>query len=473
VEKLIFEYSRKGRKAHTLPVAPPVKFGLPARKSLCLPEVSEIDVARHYTGLSRQNYGIDSGFYPLGSCTMKYNPKINEQIAALADFTGAHPAENPRALLKILYDTERMLCQIFGYARFTLQPAAGAHGEFTGLLLIRAYHLDRGGVKRLKILVPDAAHGTNPASCALAGFQSVTIKSLSGGGVDLEDLKQHLDDNVAGLMLTNPNTLGLFEKNILEIAELVHQAGGLLYYDGANANATMGIARPADMGFDVCHLNLHKTFSAPHGGGGPGSGPVGVVEKLAPYLPRPVIDRRDDKYFLNDNLPKSIGKVHSFYGNVGVILKAYAYLKIQGSSGLKRASELAVLNANYIKARLQDAYDFPYPQVCQHEFVISAKNFKKQHGVTALDIAKRLMDYGYHPPTVYFPLIVSECLMIEPTETESKESLDAFCEALLKIAEEIKTAPELVKSAPHNAIVGRPDEVKAVKEPDLNYFQTG
>ncbi|GBR72931.1 glycine dehydrogenase subunit 2 [Candidatus Termititenax aidoneus] len=472
-EKLIFEYSQKGRKAHTLPDAPPVSFGLPERKGLRLPEVSEVDVTRHYTKLSQQNYGVDSGFYPLGSCTMKYNPKINEQIAACEEFAEMNPYEPERfaaGLLKILYAAEQMLCQTFGYARFTLQPAAGAHGEFTGLLIIRAYHLDRGDTQRVKILVPDAAHGTNPASCALAGFQIVTIRSLPDGGVDLNDLKKHLDNTVAGLMLTNPNTLGLFEKNILPIAELVHNAGGLLYYDGANANATLGLARPADMGFDVCHLNLHKTFATPHGGGGPGSGPVGVTTALAPYLPRPLIDFQNGKYYLNNDRPKSIGKVHSFYGNVGVILRAYAYLKIQGSAGLKRASELAVLNANYVKARLQKVYNIPYPQICQHEFVISVKEWKKQYGVSAADIAKRLMDYGYHPPTIYFPLIVPECLMIEPTETESKETLDAFCDAMLKIATEVKTNPELVKSAPHSTIIGRLDEVKAVKEPDLNYF---
>ena len=471
MEKLIFEYSQKDRKAHTLPGAPQVKFGLPERKSLRLPEVSEIDVARHFTKLSQQNYGVDSGFYPLGSCTMKYNPKINEQIAAFEEFTGSNPSELS-GLNKILYETEQMLCKVLGYSRFSLQPAAGAHGEFTGLLIIRAYHLDRGDTKRTKILVPDAAHGTNPASCTLAGFQQVTIRSLPDGGVDIEDLKKHLDDATAGLMLTNPNTLGLFEKNILQIAKLVHDAGGLLYYDGANANATMGRARPADMGFDVCHVNLHKTFSTPHGGGGPGSGPVGVVEKLTPYLPYPLIDhdKKTDTYIFNNDIPKSIGKVHSFYGNVGVILKAYAYMKIQGSAGLRRTSELAVLNANYIKAKLQGVYDFPYPQICKHEFVISIKEWKKQYGITAADIAKRMMDYGYHPPTIYFPLIVAECLMIEPTETESKEELDTFCEAMLKIADEVKNNPDLVKSAPHNTIIGRLDEVLAVKEPDLNYF---
>ncbi|MDR2428491.1 MAG: aminomethyl-transferring glycine dehydrogenase subunit GcvPB [Candidatus Margulisbacteria bacterium] len=472
-EKLIFAYSQKGRQAHTLPEAPPVNFGLPERKILRLPEVSESDVVRHYTRLSRQNYGVDNGFYPLGSCTMKYNPKINEQIAAFEEFTGLNPSAPERAaagLLKILYETEQMLCRIFGYARFTLQPAAGAHGEFTGLLIIRAYHLEHDGGKRRKILIPDAAHGTNPASCTLAGLQAVTIKSRPDGGVDIDELRRHLDDTVAGLMLTNPNTLGLFEKNILAIAELVHNAGGLLYYDGANANATMGLARPADMGFDVCHLNLHKTFATPHGGGGPGSGPVGVTEKLMPYLPRPTIDFNGQEYFLNHDRPKSIGKVHSFYGNIGVILKAYAYLRLQGSAGLKRASELAVLNANYVKARLQKAYAIPYPQICQHEFVISVKEWKKQYGVSAADIAKRLMDYGYHPPTIYFPLNVPECLMIEPTETESKETLDAFCEAMLKIAAEVQSNPELVKSAPHSTIVGRLDEARAVKEPDLNYF---
>jgi glycine dehydrogenase subunit 2 len=475
-EKLIFAYSKPGKKAYSLPETDAVTFGpLSKTGTLPLPEVSEIDVVRHYTKLSRQNYGVDNGFYPLGSCTMKYNPKINEDIANAEIFAGLNPNDETSAqgLLKVLYTLEQNLCTIFGYDRFSLQPAAGAHGELSGLLVIRAYHLSRKDTERKVILVPDSSHGTNPASCSFAGFSLVTIKSTAGGSVDLDDLKAHLNPTVAGLMLTNPSTIGLFEENITEIAKLVHDAGGLLYYDGANANATMGIAKPAVMGFDVCHINLHKTFATPHGGGGPGAGPIGVVKKLVPFLPKPIIDldQKTGQYYLNNELPNSIGKVHGFYGNISVLLKAYTYIQMLGSKGLHEASQMAVLNANYIKARLKDYYDIPFPQHCQHEFVISAKNLKKEHGVSALDIAKRLMDYGYHPPTIYFPLIVSECLMIEPTETESKETLDAFCEAMIAIAKEAKEKPELLKNAPSTTIIQRLDEVKAVKEPNLNYFR--
>jgi glycine dehydrogenase subunit 2 len=353
-----------------------------------------------------------------------------------------------------------------------LQPVAGAHGEMTGLFIIRAYHLKNKDLKRTKILVPDASHGTNPASAAMAGFQLVTIKSNEKGMVDLEDLQKHLNDETAGLMMTNPNTLGLFEENILKISELVHQAGGLLYYDGANANATLGIAKPAEMGFDICHLNLHKTFATPHGGGGPGAGPVGVIKKLVPFLPKPQIeyDAAKMSYYLDGSSTDSIGKVHCFYGNIAVIIKAYVYTKMIGGVGLKEATEIAVLNANYIKASLQDHYDIAFSQTCMHEFVISAKRLKKEFGVSALDIAKRLIDYGFHPPTIYFPLIVNECLMIEPTETETKETLDNFCQVMIKIAEEAKNDPELLHRAPQNAIIQRLDEVKAVKEPKLTYF---
>jgi glycine dehydrogenase subunit 2 len=476
-EKLIFTYSKKGRTAFSLPETKyTANFaGLERKTETGLPEVSEIDVVRHYTRLSQQNYGVDNGFYPLGSCTMKYNPKINEDIAALPEFTELNPnqsAETLQPILKILYDTERYLSGLFGYERFTLQPSAGANGELTGLMIMRAYHLERGDTKRNIVIVPDASHGTNPASCTFAGFKQVTIKSLPNGHIDIEDLKANLNDSVAGLMLTNPSTIGLFEKNILEVSRLVHAAGGLLYYDGANANAIMGIAKPADMGFDICHLNLHKTFATPHGGGGPGSGPVGVVKNLVKYLPVPVIeyDSARDRYSLNNKVPGSIGKVHGFMGNVGVVLKAYVYIRMMGMANLRQASEIAILNANYIRARLMAHYDIVYKEYCQHEFVISAKNLKKEYGITAGDIAKRLQDYGYHPPTIYFPLIVSEGLMIEPTETETKETLDAFCEVMIKIAEEIKTQPELVKGAPYTTIVGRLDEVKAVKEPKLQYF---
>ena len=477
IEKLIFAYSKKGRTAFSLPETKhQADFGsLNKTEALPLPEVSEIDIVRHYTRLSQQNYGVDNGFYPLGSCTMKYNPKINEDIANMPEFTQLNPnqpEETIQPILKVLYDTERYLSGLFGYARFTLQPSAGANGELTGMMIMRAYHQERGDTKRNVIIVPDSSHGTNPASCSFAGFKSVTIKSLPNGHIDLEELKANLNDSVAGLMLTNPSTIGLFEKNILEVSRLVHEAGGLLYYDGANANAIMGIAKPADMGFDICHLNLHKTFSTPHGGGGPGSGPVGVVEKLIKYLPVPHIeyDAARDCYTLNNNVPSSIGKVHGFMGNVGVVLRAYTYIRMIGSAHLRQASEVAILNANYIRARLMDHYDIVYSEYCQHEFVISAKNLKKEYGITAGDIAKRIQDYGYHPPTIYFPLIVSEGLMIEPTETETKETLDQFCDVMIKIAQEIKTDPELVKHAPYNTIIGRLDEVKAVKEPNLQFF---
>ncbi len=474
--KLIFDYSKEGRCAYSLPdeALPELSFADLKKDKLRLPEVSEIDVVRHYTKLSTLNYGVDNGFYPLGSCTMKYNPKINEDIAALEALLSLHPladVDTLQGILKILYEFERSLCQIFGYDRFTLQPVAGAHGELTGLLLIRAYHLHNKQTQRKIILVPDSSHGTNPASAAQAGFKLVTIKSNESGAVDLAELKKHLNDEVAGLMLTNPSTLGLFEENILEISRLVHEAGGLLYYDGANANAIMGQAKPAQMGFDICHLNLHKTFSTPHGGGGPGSGPVGVVEKLVPFLPNDTIeyDEKNNKYYFEQSAD-SIGRMHSFHGNIGVAIKAYAYIKINGFAGLKGASEAAVLNANYIKARLKDHYDIPFKQHCQHEFVISAKNLKKEYGVSALDIAKRLLEEGYHPPTIYFPLIVNECLMIEPTETETKETLDAFCDVMIKIADEIKTKPESFHDMPLSTPIRRLDEVKAVKEPNLNYF---
>jgi len=478
MEKLIFEYSKKGRRGYSLPEEDLSDVSFPEamlrKEDARLPEVSEVDVVRHYTKLSTENFGVDSGFYPLGSCTMKYNPKVNEKIAALPELTALHPLQSEDSLqgiLEILYDLEQQLCDIFGYAGFSLQPAAGAHGEFVGLLLIRTYHLKNGDNKRKKILVPDSSHGTNPASCTSAGFSTIVIKSDENGRVDLDDLKNNLDDEVAGLMLTNPNTLGLFDKNILEVSKLVHDAGGLLYYDGANANATMGIARPGDIGFDVCHINLHKTFSTPHGGGGPGSGPVGVSEKLLSFLPNPVIKKDGERYSMLD-LPDSVGKVHAFYGNVGVAIKAYCYIKSLGSKGLKEVSEIAVLNANYIRARLKDHYDIPYDTVCKHEFVISVKNIKKEFGITATDIAKRLIDYGFHPPTIYFPLNVPECLMIEPTETESKETLDSFCDAMIEIRSEIETEPDVLKSAPNNTEISRLDEVKAVKDSCLNYFSS-
>lgn len=474
---LIFEMSRDGRRAYSLPACDvPVKEGLipdafARRRDADLPQVSEVDVARHYTRLAGRNHGVDSSFYPLGSCTMKYNPKINEEIASLDGFTGVHPYQNEESAqgsLQVLYEMDRMLSEITGMKRVTLQPAAGAHGELTGLMIIGAYHRSRGDAARTKIVVPDSAHGTNPASAAFAGFEVVEVKSNPSGGVDIEDLKLAVGQDTAGLMLTNPNTLGLFDENIEEIARIVHDAGGLLYYDGANANAIMGICRPGDMGFDVVHLNLHKTFSTPHGGGGPGSGPVGVKEELVPFLPVPVVECENGRYWLDYDRPQSIGRVRSFYGNFGVVLKAYAYIRTMGPDGLKNVSELAVLNANYMMKRLEDSFDIPYKRICMHEFILSNK--KQEHnGVRTLDIAKRLLDFGYHPPTVYFPLIVHEAMMIEPTETESKETLDSFVDALISIAREAENEPDRVRKAPYTTVVSRLDEVKAARNPVLKW----
>lgn len=477
--KLIFEISRAGRHAYTLPKCDVPEMDINemlGKKNLRaeaakLPEVSEVDVVRHFTLLSNKNYGVDTGFYPLGSCTMKYNPKINEDMAALPKLNGLHPyqpVETAQGALEMMYELSQMLCEITGMEKITLQPAAGAHGELTGLMLIKAYHQNRGDKKRNKIIVPDSAHGTNPASAAVAGFEIVEVKSDKNGAVDIESLKAVLNDETAGLMLTNPNTLGLFEKNITEIARLVHEAGGLLYYDGANINAIMGITRPGDMGFDVVHLNLHKTFSTPHGGGGPGSGPVGVKKNLVEFLPVPVIEKQGENYTLNYDKPLSIGKVKSFYGNFGVMVRAYAYILTMGAEGLKKASETAVLNANYMKNKLKEYYYLPIDKVCKHEFVLGGLGQGLQE-VSTLDVAKRLLDYGYHPPTIYFPLIVDSAIMIEPTETESKETLDGFIDAMIKISKEAKETPELVKSAPHNTIVRRLDEVKAARNPVIKW----
>jgi glycine dehydrogenase subunit 2 len=479
--ELIFEVSREGRIAYTLPACDVPETSLNEMlpqamlksKELELPEVSELDVVRHYTLLSNKNFGVDTGFYPLGSCTMKYNPKINEDMASLPKFTGIHPyqpAETAQGALQLMHELGVMLAEITGMEQVSLQPAAGAHGELAGLMIIKAYHQNRGDSKRNKIICPDSAHGTNPASAAVAGFDVVEIKSDKNGAVDLESLKAALNDEIAGLMLTNPSTLGLFEKNIKEIADLVHQAGGLLYYDGANMNAIMGYTRPGDMGFDVVHLNLHKTFSTPHGGGGPGSGPVGVSKRLVDFLPVPVIEKQADQYVLNYDKPLSIGKVKSFYGNFGVMVKAYAYVLTMGAKGLKKASEMAVLNANYIKERLRNHYYLPIDSICKHEFVLGGLG-PDEHEVSTLDIAKRLLDYGYHPPTIYFPLIVDGAIMIEPTETESLETMDKFIDVMIKIAEEAKTNPELLKSAPHDTYVRRLDEVKAARTPVLRYLK--
>ncbi len=477
--ELLFEISRPGRKAYSLPFCDvpqramdsllPDKF---ARKTDAdLPEVSEPDIARHFTMLSRRNHGVDSGFYPLGSCTMKYNPKINEDVAGLKGFTGVHPYQQPdtvQGCLQILYEMDQMLSEITGMERFSLQPAAGAHGELAGLMMIGAYHQSRGDTGRTKIIVPDSAHGTNPASAVLAGFEVVEVKSDVRGGVDLESLKYAADNETAGLILTNPNTLGLFDESIKEIASIIHNAGGLLYYDGANANAILGICRPGDMGFDVVHLNLHKTFSAPHGGGGPGAGPVGVKKELVPFLPVPVVEFDNDKYRLDFDRPQTIGRVKSFYGNFGVILKAYAYIMAMGPDGLRTVSETAVLNANYLMSRLKDKFVIPYDRTCMHEFVLSGQR-QAEKGVRALDMAKRLLDFGYHPPTIYFPLIVHEAMMLEPTETESRETLDRFADILASIADEGEQEPDTIRNAPYNMVVSRLDEVKAARTPILKW----
>jgi len=480
-DKLIFEVSKAGRKAYSLPECdvPELELGSIMPEEMLrsseveLPEVSEVDAVRHFTLLSNKNFGVDTGFYPLGSCTMKYNPKINEDTAALTGFTGMHPyqpVETAQGSLQLMYDLGVMLSEITGMEQVSLQPAAGAHGELAGLMIIKAYHASRGDQKRNKIIVPDSAHGTNPASAAVAGFEVIQIESDKNGAVDIDSLKAVLNDETAGLMLTNPSTLGLFERNIKEIAELVHDAGGLLYYDGANMNAIMGVTRPGDMGFDVVHLNLHKTFSTPHGGGGPGSGPVGVAKRLVEFLPVPVIEKTGSQYILNYDKPKSIGKVKSFYGNFGVMVKAYSYILTMGAEGLTKASKMAVLNANYMKEKLKKHYYLPIDTVCKHEFVLGGLG-KDFHEVSTLDIAKRLLDYGYHPPTIYFPLIVDSAIMIEPTETESLETLDSFIGVMIKIAEEARENPEILKSAPHDTNVRRLDEVKAARTPLLKWQQ--
>ncbi|OAS17078.1 aminomethyl-transferring glycine dehydrogenase subunit GcvPB [Paenibacillus oryzisoli] len=475
---LIFEMSHPGRVAYSLPDSdvPDVSIDelLPAKfrrkQEPDLPEVYEVDVIRHYTALSRRNFGVDNGFYPLGSCTMKYNPKINEDVARFPGFAHIHPyqpEESIQGALELLYNLQHDLEAITGMDRVTLQPAAGAHGEWTGLMMIRAYHESRGE-HRTKVICPDSAHGTNPASATVAGFQTVTIPSDERGLVNLDELRRAVGSDTAALMLTNPNTLGLFEEQIVEIAEIVHGAGGLLYYDGANANAIMGITRPGDMGFDVVHLNLHKTMSTPHGGGGPGAGPVGVKERLIPFLPTPLVAKREDNHFYFDyNYPQSIGRVKGYYGNFGILVRAYTYIRTLGPEGLRKVSEYAVLNANYMLARLTPYFDVPHPRFCKHEFVLSG-NRQKKLGVRTLDIAKRLLDFGYHPPTIYFPLSVEECIMIEPTETESKQTLDSFIDTMIAIAKEAEETPELVKNAPYTTVVSRMDEALAARKPVLN-----
>jgi len=470
-EKLLFEHSDPGRKGYSLPKLDVPKSALPA--ALCreeisgFPELSEVDVVRHFTRLSTWNYGVDSGFYPLGSCTMKYNPKVNEAAArlpGLADVHPATPAHLSQGMLELMYHLQTALAEVSGFARVTLQPAAGAHGELAGMLVIRAWHEARGS-KRSKVLIPDTAHGTNPATAALAGYDVVPI--ASEGVLTLEEVAAHMDDDVAALMVTNPNTLGLFETNIEAICQLVHDRGGKVYCDGANLNALMGIARPGDMGIDVMHFNLHKTFSTPHGGGGPGAGPVGVTEELIPYLPGPGVERDGDSYrFENDN-PNSIGRLMAFHGNVGIMVRAYAYIRSMGGGGLKHASEMAVLNANYIRARLEGSYELPHKRRSLHEVIFSDKELGG--GCHTLDVAKRLIDYGYHPPTIYFPLVVKGAIMIEPTETESLEIIDEFCDAMIAIAKEATENPDLLHQAPVRSRVRRLDETTAARKPRLRW----
>jgi len=462
-DKLIFELSKAGRKGFSLPDAsgcPDASEALPEglRRSapLDLPEVSEVDVVRHYTNLSQMNFGVDTGFYPLGSCTMKYNPKINEEISSMPGFAGLHPLQPEETVkgAKAVYEgMDAALASITGMKHFTFLPCAGAHGELTGLMLMREYHLARKDFARTKVIVPDSAHGTNPASAAVCGLEIVVVKSKADGLVDVEDLKPLLGPEIAGIMMTNPNTLGLFERDIREIASLVHGCGGLLYYDGANMNPLLGVVRPGDMGFDIMHLNLHKTFSTPHGGGGPGSGPVGVAEALVPYL--------------------QIPRVSAFHGNFGVILRAYAYILALGRENIRMAGKLATLGANYIKESLKDCYKLPISSVCKHEFVFDGLiNDGARDGVpgaTTLDVAKRLLDYGFHAPTIYFPLLFHQAIMIEPTETESLETLDAFIAVMKKIAQEAADDPEMLHSAPHDTPIGRPDETAAARQPILKY----
>jgi len=476
-EPLIFEKSRPGRSASSLPRYELPRAELPAALARAeaprLPELAEPDLARHFSALAERNFGVDSGFYPLGSCTMKYNPRLNERLAALPGFADLHPHQSPedaQGALELCFRLQEALAEIAGLDAVSLQPAAGAQGELTGLMLVRAYFQDRGELEtRRKVVVPDTAHGTNPASVTMAGFELQPVKTDARGNLDLDDLRRVVGSDTAALMLTNPSTLGLFEEGITEVARIFHEAGALLYYDGANLNAVCGISRPGDMGFDIVHFNLHKTFSTPHGGGGPGAGPVAVRRELEPFLPAPAIVRRDDGTFaLDSERPKSVGRVRGFLGPFGVFAKAYAFIRVYGPA-LKEMSEAAVLNANYLLARLKDVYELRYDRLCMHEFVLSACKLKREQGISALDVAKRLMDYGIHPPTIYFPLVVPEALMIEPTETESLETLDAFVEAMRRIAAEAAESPELLREAPHDRPVERLDEVGAVKRAIVRY----
>jgi glycine dehydrogenase subunit 2 len=476
--KLIYEKSQAGRRASAIPQhedLPAVEIPDDLRRAEPprLPEVHELELIRHFTELSSRNFGIDTGFYPLGSCTMKYNPRINERLVTLPGFASLHPLQDEdgaQGALELMWRLQEILAEVTGLDAVSLQPAAGSQGELTGLMLVRAYFEDRGeSEQRRKVVIPDTAHGTNPASVTMAGYEVTPVKTDPRGNIDVDDLREKVDEHTAALMLTNPSTLGLFDENIEEITRIFHGAGALMYYDGANLNAVCGISRPGDMGFDIVHINLHKTFSQPHGGGGPGGGPIAVRDVLEPFLPVPAVVRIDDGTFgLEFDRPKSIGKVRAFTGPFGVFVRSYAFIRMFGPR-LRQMSEVAVLNANYMLARLKDAYDLPFDRLCMHEFVLSTRTLKREHGVTATDVAKRLMDYGFHPPTVYFPLIVPEALMIEPTETEAKEVLDAFCDALLAIAREAAEEPELLKEAPHHRPVQRLDEVRAAKHPIVRY----
>jgi glycine dehydrogenase subunit 2 len=475
--KLVFEKSRPGRRAGRVPrpaevTAPTVPDNLKRQRPPRLPELPEVELVRHFTELTTRNFGIDTGFYPLGSCTMKYNPRVNERIAALPGFRDLHPHQDEdgaQGALELMHELQEILAEVTGLDAVSLQPAAGSQGELTGLMLMRAYFADRDEADRRRtVVVADTAHGTNPASVTMAGFELKKVATDPRGNIDLADLRGKVDETTAGLMLTNPSTLGLFDEHIEEVAKIFHEVGALLYYDGANLNAVCGISRPGDMGFDIVHINLHKTFSQPHGGGGPGGGPIAVRDRLEPYLPVPAVVRDGNRFRLDYDRPKSIGKVRAFTGPFGVFVRSYAFILAWGRE-LRTMSEDAVLNANYVLAQLKEAYELPFDRLCMHEFVLSARNLKREHGITALDVAKRLMDYGFHPPTIYFPLIVPEALMIEPTETETKETLDAFAEAMLAIAREAGEEPETLQDAPHGRPVGRLDEVKAAKRAIVRY----
>jgi glycine dehydrogenase subunit 2 len=475
--KLIYEKSRAGRRAGTLPnpglPVPELPEELRRSELPRLPELSEPELVRHFTALSTRNFGIDTGFYPLGSCTMKYNPRVNERLVGLPGFRDLHPLQDEdgaQGALELMWRLQEILGEVAGLPAVSLQPAAGSQGELTGLLLMRAYFDEKGELEqRRKVVIPDTAHGTNPASVTMAGFEVLPVATDARGNVDVEDLRAKVDGTTAGLMLTNPSTLGLFDENIEQIARIFHGSGALMYYDGANLNAVCGISRPGDMGFDIVHYNLHKTFSQPHGGGGPGGGPIAVRETLEPYLPVPAVVRDGERFRLDFDRPRSIGKVRGFTGPFGVFVRSYAFIRMWGPR-LREMSEVAVLNANYLLARIRDSYELPYDRLCMHEFVVSARRLKREHGVTALDVAKRLMDSDFHPPTIYFPLVVPEALMVEPTETEAKETLDAFADAMVEIAREAAEEPQLLKEAPHGRPVERLDEVKAAKRAVVRYL---